>query len=264
MAEPAAAPAPDAAPVVEMRGIAKYFGGVAALDGVDLIVNPREVVALLGDNGAGKSTLIKILSGVLTADAGDIRMDGRPVAIPNPHAAKDLGIETVYQDLALCDNVDVPTNLFLGRELMRPLLGGLIRIFDKRRMLQETTGLLQRLNIELHTLQTPVRNLSGGERQSVAIARSVYGNAKLIIMDEPTAALGVEPTEKVLRLVRELKQSGLSVVFISHIMEDVLRVADRMVVLKNGRLVGERSAADTSRDDIVHMMITGRDERRVH
>jgi ABC-type sugar transport system ATPase subunit len=246
-------------PLVEMRGISRAFGGVAALQNVDLSVHRNEVVALLGDNGAGKSTLIKILAGALAADTGEILLDGRKVSIDSPRDAKDLGIETVYQDLALCDNLDVPTNLFLGRELMRPILGPLISIFDRRKMAGETRDLLGRLKIELGSLQIPVRSLSGGQRQSVAIAKSVYFNAKLVIMDEPTAALGVRQTEKVLGLVRELRQSGLAIVYISHILEDVFRVADRMVVLKNGRKIGERLTARTDRDEIVRMMITGVD-----
>ena len=250
---------PSAVPLVEMRGISRAFGGVAALQNVDLAVYRNEVVALLGDNGAGKSTLIKILAGALAADTGETLLDGRNVSIDSPRDAKDLGIETVYQDLALCDNLDVPTNLFLGRELMRPILGPLLQIFDRRRMAGETRDLLGRLKIELGSLQTPVRSLSGGQRQSIAIAKSVYFNAKLIIMDEPTAALGVRQTEKVLSLVRELRQSGLAIVYISHILEDVFRVADRMVVLKNGRKVGERLTARTDRDEIVRMMITGVD-----
>ena len=250
---------PSAVPLVEMRGISRAFGGVAALQNVDLSVYRNEVVALLGDNGAGKSTLIKILAGALAADTGEILLDGRKVSIDSPRDAKDLGIETVYQDLALCDNLDVPTNLFLGRELMRPILGPLLSIFDRRRMAGETRDLLGRLKIELGSLQIPVRSLSGGQRQSVAIAKSVYFNAKLVIMDEPTAALGVRQTEKVLGLVRELRQSGLAIVYISHILEDVFRVADRMVVLKNGRKVGERLTARTDRDEIVRMMITGVD-----
>jgi ABC-type sugar transport system ATPase subunit len=250
---------PSAVPLVEMRSISRAFGGVAALQNVDLAVYRNEVVALLGDNGAGKSTLIKILAGALSADTGEILLDGRKVSIDSPRDAKDLGIETVYQDLALCDNLDVPTNLFLGRELMRPILGPLLSIFDRRRMAGETRDLLGRLKIELGSLQIPVRSLSGGQRQSVAIAKSVYFNAKLVIMDEPTAALGVRQTEKVLGLVRELRQSGLAIVYISHILEDVFRVADRMVVLKNGRKVGERLIARTDRDEIVRMMITGVD-----
>jgi ABC-type sugar transport system ATPase subunit len=249
-----------AVPLVEMRGISRAFGGVAALQNVDLAVYRNEVVALLGDNGAGKSTLIKILAGALSADTGETLLDGKRVLIDSPRDAKDLGIETVYQDLALCDNLDVPTNLFLGRELMRPILRPFLSVFDRGRMAGETRDLLGRLKIELGSLQTPVRSLSGGQRQSIAIAKSVYFNAKLIIMDEPTAALGVRQTEKVLSLVRELRQSGLAIVYISHILEDVFRVADRMIVLKNGRKIGERLTARTNRDEIVRMMITGVDD----
>jgi D-xylose transport system ATP-binding protein len=245
--------------LLSLKGVSKAFGANQALSGVDFEVDAGEVVALVGDNGAGKSTLIKILAGALAADTGEILLDGNKVSIDSPRDAKDLGIETVYQDLALCDNLDVPTNLFLGRELMRPILGPVLKIFDRKRMAGETRDLLGRLKIELGSLQTPVRSLSGGQRQSIAIAKSVHFNAKLIIMDEPTAALGVRQTEKVLSLVRELKQSGLAIVYISHILEDVFRVADRMIVLKNGRKVGERLTAATSRDEIVRMMITGVD-----
>ena len=244
-------------PIIEMRSISKYFGGVAALRGVDFAIRPAEIVALLGDNGAGKSTLIKILAGVLTPDEGEIRFHGAPVEIPSPARAKALGIETVYQDLALCDNVDVPTNIFLGRELRRSYLGGLVKLFDRRRMAEETRRLLQDLRINIGSLSTNVRNFSGGQRQSIAIAKSVHANAKVIIMDEPTAALGVVQTEQVLGLISNLRDRGYSVVLISHNMEDVFGVADRMVVLKTGRLVGERRRSETGRDEIVHMMITG-------
>jgi ABC-type sugar transport system ATPase subunit len=246
-------------PLVEMRLISRAFGGVAALQNVDLAVYRNEVVALLGDNGAGKSTLIKILAGALAPDTGEILFEGERVSIVGPRDAKNLGIETIYQDLALCDNLDVPTNVFLGRELMRPILGPLLSIFDRRRMAGATRELISRLKIELGSLQTQVHSLSGGQRQSIAIAKSVYFNAKLIIMDEPTAALGVRQTEKVLGLVRELKQAGLAIIYISHILEDVLRVADRMIVLKNGRKIGERLTNQTNRDEIVRMMITGVD-----
>jgi ABC-type sugar transport system ATPase subunit len=252
-------PAHMSVPLVEMRLISRAFGGVAALQNVDLAVYRNEVVALLGDNGAGKSTLIKILAGALAPDTGEILFEGRQVSITGPRNAKDLGIETIYQDLALCDNLDVPTNVFLGRELMRPILGRLLSIFDRRRMAGATRELLTRLRIELGSLQTQVRILSGGQRQSIAIAKSVYFNAKLIIMDEPTAALGMRQTEKVLGLVRELKQAGLAIIYISHILEDVFRVADRLIVLKNGRKIGERLTSETNRDEVVRMMITGVD-----
>jgi D-xylose transport system ATP-binding protein len=254
-------PARIGMPLVEMRDISKFFGGVAALDHVSVTINRGEVLALLGDNGAGKSTLIKILAGVLPADAGEILLEGRRVAINSPHDAKRLGIETVYQDLALCDNLDVPANVFLGRERMRPLIPRVLSVFDQAGMREETTRLLASLKIRLGSLDTTVRNLSGGQRQSIAIAKSVYFNAKLSIMDEPTAALGVAQTRELLELVRNLKRSGHTVVYISHIMEDVFQVADRMVVLKNGRYVGEREARATGRDEVVQMMITGEDRR---
>lgn len=248
-------------PLVEMRGISKFFGGVAALRTVDFAVRQNEVVALLGDNGAGKSTLIKALSGVQPPDEGEILIGGGRVALDTPKAAKAAGIETVFQDLALCDNLDVTSNLFLGRELRRGLIGPLLGLFDRPRMSREAQALFDRLNIEIPSLRTAVRHLSGGQRQSIAIAKAVYGQARVLIMDEPTAALGVVQTEKVLRLVRDLRAAGIAIVYISHIMEDVFKVADRMVVLKNGRRVGERLSGDTDRDEVVKMMITGSDER---
>jgi D-xylose transport system ATP-binding protein len=255
--EAAATPARSSVPLIEMRRIAKYYGAVAALREVDFAVRRGEVVALLGDNGAGKSTLIKILAGVLAADGGQILVDGRPASISGPKGAKTLGIQTVYQDLALCDNLDVPANIFLGRELRKSLLGRQIGWFDRRAMAEETRALLDRLRIEIDDLGTIVRHLSGGQRQSVAIAKSVYGNARVVIMDEPTAALGVAQTAKVLALVGDLRAAGLAIVYISHNMVDVFEVADRMVVLKNGRLVGERRRDETDRDEIVRLIIAG-------
>jgi ABC-type sugar transport system ATPase subunit len=253
----AAPPGETAIPLIEMRRIAKYFGAVAALRGVDFAVRRGEVVALLGDNGAGKSTLIKILAGVLAPDDGQILVDGHPTDISGPKDAKALGIQTVYQDLALCDNLDVSANIFLGRELRKQWLGGWVGWFDRRAMATETRALLDRLRIEIDDLGSIVRHLSGGQRQSVAIAKSVYGNARVVIMDEPTAALGVAQTAKVLALVGDLRAAGLAVVYISHNMADVFEVADRMVVLKNGRLVGERRRDNTDRDEIVRLIIAG-------
>jgi ABC-type sugar transport system ATPase subunit len=248
--------------LVEMREISKYFGGIAALDRVSVSVRHGEVLALLGDNGAGKSTLIKILAGALTPDSGEIVFEGEPVVIHSPQDAKRLGVETVYQDLALCDNLDVPSNVFLGRELTRRLIPGLLSVFYHSRMREETVRLLDSLKIRLGTPDTLVRHLSGGQRQSIAIAKSVYSNAKLLIMDEPTAALGVAQTRQVLDLVRGLKEAGHTIVYISHIMEDVFQVADRLVVLKNGRYVGIRDIGATNRDEVVQMMITGEDVGR--
>jgi D-xylose transport system ATP-binding protein len=197
-----------------MRGLRKRYGGVQALAGADFHVYPREIHALVGDNAAGKSSLIKVLSGAAPADDGDISIDGKPVSIRDPRHAKALGIETVYQDLALADNLDIPANIFLGRELTGS--GMLAPFLDLRRMSQESEKLLARLKIRIPDLRQKVRTLSGGQRQCVGIARSVYFNARIIILDEPTAALGVEETKKVLELVKEMRSQGLSVVMISH------------------------------------------------
>ena len=242
-----------------MRGIAKHYGGVAAVDGVHFEVHPGEVVALLGDNGAGKSTLIKILAGAVQADAGTIEIDGEPVEIASPAHAKELGIETVYQDLALCDNLDVATNIFLGRELRKPLLGPL-RLFDRQRMAEETRRLLAELKINIPDIRTPVRDFSGGQRQTIAIAKAVYADAKLIIMDEPTAALGVAQQEQVLALIEHLRDRGEAIVLISHNMDDVMRVADRVVILKTGTRVTDRPTRATDRDQLVRMIVSGVEE----
>ena len=244
-------------PIVEMRGISKFYGGHTALNAVDLRIEAGQVLALLGDNGAGKSTLMKILSGVQALDEGEILIDGRPVHIGSPAQAKHLGIETVYQDLALCDNLDIPSNIFLGRELKRHHAGGLIQTFDRARMAEETRRLLSDLRINIGSITAPVRNLSGGQRQTVTIARSVYARARLIIMDEPTAALGIIQTGQVLSLIEQLRDAGQAIVLISHNMEDVLRVADRIVVLKTGRMVADRAKTDVDREQIVQMIITG-------
>jgi len=247
-------------PIVEMRGISKFYGGIAALDNVDFSVGAGEVVALLGDNGAGKSTLIKILAGAVVADDGEIRIDGAAVHITSPARSKALGIETVYQDLALCDNVDVAANVFLGRELKKSYLGGLVRLFDRRRMAEETRKLLADLKINIPDIHANVRDFSGGQRQTIAIAKTVYGAAKLIIMDEPTAALGVTQQEQVLRLIENLRERGEAIVLISHNMSDVMRVADRVVILKTGRLVTNRPTASTDRDQLVRMIVSGVEE----
>jgi len=247
-------------PIVEMRGISKYYGGVAALDGVDFSVHAGEVVALLGDNGAGKSTLIKILSGAVMADKGEIRIEGEYAFINSPARAKGLGIETVYQDLALCDNVDVATNIFLGRELKKSYLGGVLSLFDRQKMLAETRQLLHELKINIPDVRTQVRDFSGGQRQTIAIAKAVFSDAKLIIMDEPTAALGVTQQEQVLRLIENLRARGEAIILISHNMRDVMRVADRVVILKTGKLVTNRSVDATDHDQLVRMIVSGVEE----
>jgi ABC-type sugar transport system ATPase subunit len=247
----------DAAPLVEMRGISKRYGGVEALAGADFTVYPREIHALVGDNAAGKSSLIKTLSGAAPADEGEIRFEGRRVAIREPRHAKALGIETVYQDLALADNLDIPANIFLGRELM--CTGMLSPFMDLRRMRDEAGALLGRLKIRIPDLQQRVRTLSGGQRQCVGIARSVYFNARVIILDEPTAALGVEETRKVLQLVSEMRDQGLAVVMISHNLAHVFDLCDRISVMKTGRVVGSRRVSQTSKEEILRLIVMGRE-----
>ena len=252
-------------PVIEIKGVKKSFGAVAALKGVDLDFYQSEVLAIVGDNGAGKSTLIKILSGVHTIDEGSIWIDGHAVSIKSPKDAKRFGIETIYQDLALCDNLDIPSNVFLGREMTRTIIPGILKVFDHRAMRKRTRLLLDELRIRsLESLTSQVHHLSGGQRQSVAIAKSVCFNARIIIMDEPTASLGVTQTRHVLDLARRLSERGCCVVYISHIMRDVLETADRIAIMKSGQLVGERKAAETDSDELVFMMITGEDRKSRH
>jgi D-xylose transport system ATP-binding protein len=241
-----------AAPLVEMRGISKTFGGVHAVQDVSVELAAGEVLGLLGHNGAGKSTLVKILSGVLAADAGEIRLDGRPVEIRSPRDAKALGIETIYQSLALTDNLDATANLFLGRELT-----GRLGFLREEAMEHAARGTLGRMRLQLPSLQAAVSSLSGGQRQAVAIARAVHFNARVLIMDEPTAALGPEETRKVGALIRELARQGIGIVLISHDIHDVFDLADRLTVMKNGRLVGTCRTAEVSKDEVLGMIIAG-------
>jgi D-xylose transport system ATP-binding protein len=251
----ASAPGAGAAPLLKLRGISKTFGAVRALDNVDLDVFPGEVVALVGDNGAGKSTLIKTISGAGPATGGTITFDGRNVTVRSPTDSKALGIAAVYQDLALCDNLDVVENLFLGREER-----GHNFPFSRLReveMEQQAIGLLGELQVKtLASVRTEVGMLSGGQRQSVAIARSLLGNPRIVILDEPTAALGVAQTAQVLALVSRLKERGLGVILISHNLSDVFEVADRIVVLRLGRNGGEYPATSDQRQAVV-AAITG-------
>jgi D-xylose transport system ATP-binding protein len=232
------------------RAVSKRFGAVRALDAVDLDLSAGEVVALVGDNGAGKSTLIKVISGAVTADEGQLERDGLPVQINNPHQARSLGISTVYQDLALCENLDVIGNLFLGSERRR---WSLLRKIEMERTAR---ALLSSLDVRIQDIQVPVAMLSGGQRQSVAIARALVGEPWLVILDEPTAALGVEQTAQVLDLIRRLRDRGLAVLVISHNLADVRAVSDRTVVLRLGRNAGEFRTAETSPEAIV-AAITG-------
>lgn len=245
------APADNAspAPFLSLRGINKSFGAVAALMDIDLDVAPGEVVAIVGDNGAGKSTLVKVLSGVHSPDAGTITFEEKEVTIPTPMAALHLGIATVFQDLALCDNLTVVDNLFLGREIS-PLR------LNEVEMETRSWDLLKQLSAKIPSLRTPIASLSGGQRQTVAIARSLLGDPKIVILDEPTAALGVAQTAEVLNLVERLRERGHGVIMISHNMADVKAVADRVVVLRLGRNNGDFKVGDVSTEDII-AAITG-------
>jgi simple sugar transport system ATP-binding protein len=229
-------PKTDVTPVVEMRNIKKSFAAVQALRGVDLVLHKNEVLGLVGDNAAGKSTLMKILSGAYVPDEGEIFIEGEKVHYSDPLSARHLGIEMVYQDLALVDHLNVAANVFLGREAMSSRLG-LIGVMNQRHMEEETQHLLDRLKIDISSVRLGVEKLSGGQRQTVAIARATAFDAKVIIMDEPTAALSVAAIDKVLDLVRELKAQGRSIIVISHRLEDIYRVSDRMIVLRHGRKV---------------------------
>ena len=243
------------APILQAINLTKRFGGLTAADSVSLDVNAGEVIGLVGDNGAGKSTFIKMIAGVYRPDDGEIRFNGQPVAFNGPRAVRDLGIETIYQDLALAENLDVGANIFLGRELKSRYLGGLIQTVNRPKMLEESATTLTRLNIKIPSLAQQIRNLSGGQRQAVAIARTIHWNAKLVIMDEPTAALGVAQQHEVLTLVRTLSDQGVPVILISHNMQDVFAVSDRIVVMRRGKKVGEREAKKTTPDEIVSLMV---------
>jgi ABC-type sugar transport system ATPase subunit len=245
--------------LLRIQNLTKRFGGLTAVNSVSLDVNIGEVIGLLGDNGAGKSTLIKMVSGVYQPDEGEIFFNGQKVEFTSPRAARDMGIETIYQDLALAENLDVGANIFLGREILRSYLGGFIKTVDRTKMREEAVKALDRLNIRLPSLTQQVLNLSGGQRQAVAIARSIYWNAKMMIMDEPTAALGVSEQRKVLRLVKTLCDKGVPVIIISHNMQDVFAVATRIIVLRRGKKVGERMTNQTTPDEIVSLMV-GADE----
>ena len=237
-------------PLLEARGISKTFLHVRALEEVDFRIYPGETVALVGDNGAGKSTLMKILVGAYQADEGQLLMDGHEVSIKSPNDAAAHGIAVVYQDLALANHRDVASNVFLGRE---PTRFGVV--VDKRRMVRESQRVLQRLKINIPSVYTQVGYLSGGQRQAVAIARAVQQGGKLVVMDEPTAALGVQEQAKVLRLIEDLKAEGASIVVVSHNLQHVFHVADRIQVMRGGRKAGERVKADTSSEEIVRLIV---------
>ena len=243
-------------PLVELKDISISFGGIKAVDRVSVDLYPGEVVGLLGHNGAGKSTLIKCLSGAYKAESGKVFINGNNVVINNPRDARDQNIETIYQTLALADNLDAASNLFLGRELISKA-----GFLDESKMEAETRSIMARLNPNFQKFDVPVSALSGGQRQSVAIARAVYFDAKILIMDEPTAALGPQETEMVAELIQELKNQGLGIFLIEHDIHNVMKLCDRASVMKNGVLVGTERVSDVTEDDILSMIILGKNPK---
>jgi len=240
-------------PILELRSVAKSFGAVRALDGVSFSVGPGEVVALVGDNGAGKSTLVKCISGLYQPEAGEILIDGTAHRFASPHEARSCGVETVYQDLSLIDSFNISENFFLGREIHRG--PNCFRVLNKPRMAAETAETLSSLHIRIPSVTAPVSALSGGQRQAVAVARAVAWGRHIVLLDEPTAALGVEQSEQVLQLIARLSERGIAVIVISHNMPDVLRCSDRVVVLRRGSLVGVLTTAAATEHELVTMII---------
>jgi D-xylose transport system ATP-binding protein len=249
----AAAVATGAAPLVEMRDMFVAFGGVHAVQNVCVDLRAGEVVGLVGGNGAGKTTLMRALSGAHPADSGEILIDGQPVVIPNPRAAKALGVETIYQTLALAENVDAAANLFLGREL-KTRIGSL----DDTAMESTTRKVMGRLNPNFKNFKTPVVSLSGGQRQAIAIARAIHFNARILIMDEPTAALGPAETTQVRNVIKQLKSEGIGIFLISHDIHDVFDLADRISVMLHGKLVGTVNKTEVTTDEVLAMIIMGK------
>jgi simple sugar transport system ATP-binding protein len=242
--------------LLEVRHLSKNFGPVEALKDLSMVVRAGEVVALAGDNGAGKTTLIKAISGVYAPSGGEILLKGKPVSFASPQEARDQGIETIYQDLALADNLTIGANIFLGREPMRRAFG-FLPVLDRAKMAEAAKSTMALLDFHVSRLDAPVSNFSGGQRQAVAIGRAVYWNAQILIMDEPTAALGVPEQRKVIQLIHQLKAQGRGVIFISHNLQDIFAVADRIVVLRRGVQAGERRIADTTHDEVVKLMVGG-------
>ena len=243
----------NGSPLVELRNMRVAFGGVHAVEGVTIDVNAGEIFALVGGNGAGKTTLVRTLSGAHPGDSGEIFINGEKVEIQTPRDAKDLGIETIYQTLALAENIDAPSNMFLGRELLTSW-----RTLDDSAMENATREIMGRLNPQFQNFKVPVSSLSGGQRQSVAIARAVHFDARIMIMDEPTAALGPAETEQVRELIRQLKAEGIGIILISHDIHDVFDMADRISVMLQGKLVGIVNKEDVSMDEVLAMIIVGK------
>jgi ABC-type sugar transport system ATPase subunit len=240
-----------------MKNISKTFGAVRALQNVNFEIMPAEIIGLVGDNAAGKSTLMKILSGAYIADQGEILIEGKKVSISNPVESRALGIEMLYQNFALAGNINVYQNIFLGRELTRNYLGGWVKLLDKKRMSDQSAELVSRLKINLSSVQQRVKELSGGQQQSVAIARVIGFNARLIIMDEPTANLGIKEIRHLLDLIRRLRDQGISVIVISHRLDDIFAVGDRVIVLKRGKRVGMRHLPKTTMDEVMTLIVGG-------
>ncbi|MET3898014.1 simple sugar transport system ATP-binding protein [Devosia sp. UYZn731] len=243
-------------PLLEVRNLSKHFGAVQALNDFSMTVAPGEVVALAGDNGAGKTTMIKAVSGVYAPSSGEILLKGRPVSFATPQEAREQGIETIYQDLALADNLSIGGNIFLGREPMRRAFG-FLPVLDRKAMADAARSTMALLDFHVSRMDAPVSNFSGGQRQAVAIGRAVYWNAQILIMDEPTAALGVPEQRKVISLIHQLKTQGRGVIFISHNLQDIFAVSDRIVVLRRGVLAGERKISETTHDEVVRLMVGG-------
>ena len=250
-------------PMLSVRNMVKRFGGLTAVDWVSLELYPGEVVGLVGDNAAGKSTLIKCISGVYQADQGEITFEGRRVSFSRPIEARDAGIETIYQDLALAGNLNVGANIFMGREVKKRYLGGLIHTLDNDFMIDESKKMLDTLEIHIPDYTQEIETLSGGQRQAVAIARAVYWQARMMIMDEPTNNLGVVEQRKVLELIRLLREQGVPVILISHTLPDIFAVTDRIVVLHRGRKVAEKKTAETDSQEIVQYMVGALDDTRI-
>ena len=239
--------------ILEARSLKKRFGGNEAVKSVNFSVKPGECVVLAGDNGAGKSTVIKMISGVYTPTEGEVHFNGQLLTGQTPNAVRAAGIETIYQDLALADNLDPGLNLYLGREATRRILG--IPFVDRKQMRQKAVEVLKGLGIAIPDPSAPVRDLSGGQRQAIAIARAIYWQAKLVIMDEPTAALGVPEQREVMALIERLKAQGVAIILISHNLPDIFAAADRIIVLARGVVAGERRPPDTNDEEIVRMMM---------
>ncbi len=243
-------------PLLEVSSLSKHFGAVRALSDFSMAVRPGEVVALAGDNGAGKTTLIKSISGVFRPTSGEIRLKGEPVSFSTPQEARAKGIETIYQDLALADNLSIGANIFLGREPMRKAFG-FLPVLDRGKMAAAARETMALLDFHVSRMEAPVSNFSGGQRQAVAIGRAVYWNAQILIMDEPTAALGVPEQRKVISLIHQLKAQGRGVIFISHNLQDIFAVSDRIIVMRRGVMAGERKISETTHDEVVRLMVGG-------